>query len=116
MKLCKLLLAVVGATVLLGALVGTASAARLSNSSTTFRATWTSAEFSGGFGTPRCSLTLEGSLHSATIVKTRGSLVGYITRASVGPCVNGSATVLTATLPWHVQYDSFTGTLPSIAT
>jgi len=114
MKLCKLLLAVVGATVLLGALVSSASAARLSSSSQTFRATWTSAEFIGGFTAARCNLTLEGSLHNATIAKTVGSLIGYITRASVGPCPAGSATVLTATLPWHVQYKAFTGTLPSI--
>jgi len=113
MKLCKLLLAVVGATVLLGALVSTASATHLRSSTQSFRATWTRSEFTGGFVAARCNLTLEGSLHSATINKTAGSLIGYITRASVGPCESGSATVLTATLPWHVQYASFTGTLPS---
>jgi hypothetical protein len=116
MKLYKLLFAVVGATVLLGALVSTASANRLRNSATTTRATFASAEFSGGFGTTRCSLTLEGSLHSATITKTPEALIGYITRASVGPCPSGSATVNTSSLPWHVRYESFTGTLPNITT
>ncbi len=115
MKLYKLVFAVVGATVLLGALVTTASANRLSQSSSTLRATWTAAEFSGGFGTVRCSLTLEGSVHTRTITKTSGLLIGYITRASVGPCASGSATVLTASLPWHVRYNSFSGTLPSIS-
>ena len=115
MKLCKLLLAVVGATVLLGALVSTASANHLSSSTQSFRATWTSSEFIGGFGTVHCSLTLEGSLHSRTINKTVGSLIGFVTRASVGPCPSGSATILQATLPWHVQYAGFEGTLPRIS-
>ena len=113
MKLCKLLLAVVGATVLLGSLVASASATRLSNSSSTLRATFPTSEFVGAFGTTRCALTLEGSLHSRTITKTAGLLMGYITRATLGTCTAGSATVLTETLPWHVQYASFTGTLPN---
>lgn len=114
MKLCKLLLATAGATVLLGALVSTASANHLSSSSQSFRITWTSAESIGGFGTIKCSLTLEGSLHSRTITKTFGLLIGAINRASLGPCSEGSATILQASLPWHVQYASFTGSLPSI--
>jgi hypothetical protein len=96
------------------ALVSTATANRLRSSSSTFRATYGSAEFSGGFGTSRCSLTLEGSLHSATITKTAGALIGYITRTSVGPCSAGSATINTSSLPWHVRYESFSGTLPNI--
>lgn len=115
MKLCKLLLAVVGATVLLGALVSTASANHLSSSTQTFRGTWARAEFIGGFGTVSCSLTLEGSLHSRTISKTAGLLMGAVTRASVGPCSAGSATILQASLPWHVRYASFAGTLPTIS-
>ncbi len=115
MKLCKLLLAASGATIVLAALVSGASANRLSQSSSTLRATWTSAEFGGGFGTVRCSLTIESSLHSRTFTKTAGALAGYVTRASVGPCASGSATILAATLPWHLRYASFTGTLPSIS-
>jgi hypothetical protein len=114
MKLFKLLLSVAGATVLLGALVATASAGRLSSSSQTLRATFAAVRFSGGFGTTECALTLEGSLHSRTIAKTAGSLIGYITRAALGTCSRGSATVLTASLPWHVRYASFSGTLPNI--
>lgn len=116
MSWTRLLPAATLATVVLGALVGTASANRLSVSTSAFRDTWTSAEFSGGFGTIRCSLTLEGSLHSATFTKTAGALVGFITRASVGPCASGSATILAASLPWHVQYESFAGVLPEIET
>jgi hypothetical protein len=114
MKLFKLLLAVAGATVLLGALVSSASAARLSTSSQTLRAGFARVNFSGGFGTTECPLTLEGSLHTRTIAKTAGSLIGLITRAILGACIRGSATILTATLPWHVRYQSFTGTLPNI--
>ena len=32
----------------------------------------------------------------------------------LGACASGSATLLTETLPWHVQYASFAGTLPNI--
>lgn len=116
MKLFKLLLAVAGATVLLGALVSTASATRLRSTSPTLRANFPRVNFTGGFGTTECAVTLEGSLHSTTIVKTRGLLIGYITRAVIGGthCIRGSATVLNASLPWHVRYDSFSGTLPNI--
>jgi hypothetical protein len=69
----------------------------------------------GGFGFPsECALTLEGSLHSRTLVKTTGALIGYITRATLGTCSRGSATILSTSLPWHVRYASFSGTLPNI--
>jgi len=54
-------------------------------------------EFIWGFAGAKCNLTLEGSVHSATLTKTVGLLIGYITRASIGPCPTGSATLLTAT-------------------
>lgn len=114
MRSVKLSIAVVSATFVLFALVGVASANTLSVSSLAMRSTWTSAEFIGGFSTIRCAFTVEGSMHTRTTTKTAGALVGFITRASVGPCPSGSSTVLTATLPWHVQYSGFTGTLPSI--
>lgn len=116
MKLSKLLLATIGATVLLGALVGSASARSFSTSSQTLRAAFRTVTFRGAFGNIRCPVTLEGSLHSRTIAKVAGSLIGYITAAALGACESGSATILTATLPWHVRYASFTGTLPNIAT
>jgi hypothetical protein len=101
-------------SIVLGIWVGAASANRLRYSSTTWKSQFGFAEISGGFGSFRCSLTLEGSLHSATITKTPEALIGYVTRASIGPCPNGSATVNTSSLPWHVRYESFTGTLPNI--
>ena len=41
------------------------------------------------------------------------TLIGYITAAQVANCIRGSATVLTASLPWHVRYVGFIGRLPS---
>jgi hypothetical protein len=46
--------------------------------------------------------------------KVVGSLVGYITRATLGLCAVGRATILRETLPWHVQYSTFSGLLPNI--
>ena len=114
MKLSKLLLAVVGATIVLGAFVSTAAAGRISLSGTIANASWTRLNFSGGFGTMECEIILNKTLHSRTFAKVRGSLVGFITAANITRCSRGSATILRETLPWHVQYESFAGTLPSI--
>jgi len=113
MKLSKPLLAVVGATVLLGALVTSASAARLENSSQTNKYTWRRVNFRGGFGTVECEVTLAGSFHSRTFTKTV-QLIGYFTEAGVINCPRGGMTVNRASLPWHREYKSFTGTLPNI--
>ena len=97
---------------------GSASANRFSYSSQSFRIIWTSLTFSeaGGNFPISCPVTLEGSFHSATVAKVREALVGYITRASVNNagCSEGQATILRESLPWHVKYQSFTGTLPRI--
>ncbi|HEV7774718.1 MAG TPA: hypothetical protein VGO48_15665 [Conexibacter sp.] len=114
MKLSKLLLALVGATVLLGALVSSASAGRLSHSANTLNATYARMDFRGGLGTLECEVILNNTLHTRTITKTRLLLMGYITAANVNRCARGSATLLRETLPWHVRYDSFAGTLPNI--
>jgi hypothetical protein len=113
MKLCKMLLAVLGASVLLGALVGSASARSFSNSETSSTATFPLVEFSGGF-VVRCNVTLGQRLHARTQGKVLESLIGLITSATVGGCPSGSATILRETLPWHVRYNGFTGTLPNI--
>jgi hypothetical protein len=115
MKLVKSLVAVVGATVLLGALANAASAGSFSISNQTLRATFPRVNFSGGFGTTECAITLEESFHRGTIPKVRGALIGYLTRVTIAPrCIRGSATVLTETLPEHIRYRGFTGFLPSI--
>jgi hypothetical protein len=114
MKLCKLLLASVGATVLLGALVSSATARNYEISEQRMRGIFTNLEYHLPGATTRCALTVEGSLHTRTLPKVIGSLIGYITRVDLGVCSSGSATVLTSTLPWHVRYSGFAGLLPNI--
>jgi len=112
----RILFAAVVAAVTLGALVGVAGANRLSVSTRTFSATWSPMTFTGGgFATTRCNVTLAGSLHSSTFTKTVGSLVGYITGASINACSGGEARANDETLPWHIRYAAFTGTLPNIS-
>jgi hypothetical protein len=122
MKRCRLLLAMLGATTLIGVVVGTASARTFSVSSQTFRTVFEPRErleITGSFGTYRCALTLEGSLHARTIAKVASSLIGYISRSDMAECSSMGlleSRVLRETLPWHVRYRSFTGTLPNIST
>jgi hypothetical protein len=109
------------AVLLLLTFAAMASASRLqfrnSSGNTLWRGTWSELRFASGFGTVACQLTLEGSLHSNTIVKANGSLVGFVTGARSGGSCGGSysSTVLTGNLPWHVRYRFFTGALPNIS-
>ena len=111
----KLLLAALTAAITLGALVGTTSANRIALSNNTFRATWSRIRFIG-FASIECQVTMEGSFHSRTLAKVAEGLIGYVTRATVaeGACTGGSVRVLAATLPWHIRFESFSGTLPNI--
>lgn len=112
-----LLIAASAAAVMLLA-VGTASARRLEASAGNIQVVWSPLQF----GAPEigqnisCPVTIAGSFHSKTISKVSGQLVGYINRVIVGSaaCSEGSARALAETLPWHIQYNSFTGTLPNI--
>lgn len=113
MTYTKLLLAVAGATMLLGALCASASARNLSNSTNTIGATWARMDIGGGFGTVECEVTLGGTVPS-TIAKTVGGGAGSITAANVNRCSRGGATILGETLPWSIPYRSFAGTLPNI--
>ena len=115
MKACKLLLVAIGAALLLGGLVGAASARSFSTTSQTFRVAFRTVTARGLFGISNCPVTLEGSLHSRTIPKVNDTLMGYITRASLGTCgPEAMVTILTETLPWHVRYGFFNGALPNI--
>jgi hypothetical protein len=115
MKRVKLLLAATGTTVLLGALVSSASARNFSISNQDISAMWSEVSFEGAFGgRSGCHLTLEGSMHSRTSAKVAGSLVGYITRAILGRCEVGTGTILQERLPWHLRYSGFQGALPNI--
>lgn len=111
----KLVLAGLTATLLLAFSVGSASANRLSINQPRFRIAWSSLEFMTALATTvKCPVTLEGSFHSQTFAKVDSELLGYISRAAVGTCPRGSAIVLQETLPWHIAYKAFRGTLPVI--
>lgn len=111
----RLALAALAAVLVLGAAAGVASANRLSTSATSFTLTWRELYVPNTLEEPaRCPLTLSGSFHARTFTKVRELLVGYVNAAQTSICTGGEATVLTATLPWHLTYQSFAGTLPAI--
>jgi len=114
MRVLKLLVGLAAATMSFGILVGLATAGRLSSSSTRIKVVWTRLEYTGGFGTVECEVTLEGSMHARTSTKVLGALTGYVTAAVVSRCARGGATMLRETLPWHVTYAAFSGVLPNI--
>ncbi|HKG03466.1 MAG TPA: hypothetical protein VKB03_09805 [Conexibacter sp.] len=113
MRSCKFWIIGSAAGALLGLVAGAANAARLElPAGERFRVTWGPIEFAPPIGaTVRCNMTIEGSFHTRTIVKTLGSLIGQISRATMSGC---AGTVLAETLPWHVTYGGFAGTLPNI--
>jgi hypothetical protein len=111
------LLAMLAAAMILALIVSGASAGRLSISNRQIRATWASLEVLNNVTaeTLRCTLTIEGSFHSATLQKVASALLGYVSRASLDrTCSGGSVTIDQEGLPWHVAYTGFTGTLPSV--
>jgi hypothetical protein len=125
MRLLRIATALAAALVLAGA--ASSSAGRLSVSSQRFRVIWPTLTFRAAFAT-ECDVTLEGSFHTPTIAKVERTLIGYITRARAGVCAGGREMFLLTdteeleglptfnTLPWHVKYKAFTGTLPTIRT
>jgi hypothetical protein len=126
-RITQWLMATTAAALLLAAIAANTSARTLSNSNIFWRAEWSSLEFVGG-GTIRCRLTLEGSFHSRTIAKVARALIGAVSRVIFGhPCTGGEEWADNGTeaeplgtapnrLPWHLTYESFTGTLPNINT
>lgn len=101
--------------------VQAASANRLSTSESRVRVVWSSLRLIASEVTVECPITLEGSFHSATIRKVVGALVGLVSRASVrgasgaGNCTSGTTTIFQESLPWHIQYGGFGGTLPRLS-
>jgi hypothetical protein len=121
----RLLPAALAATVVLAAAVGQASARRLMFSEQTIRTAMMLRLEAAPAATTNCPVTLEGSFHSRTLSKVCGQLIGYITAAATNKlgCAVGQRTLFLAppdgtlentTLPWHVRFDSFEGTLPRI--
>ncbi len=60
-----------------------------------------------------CEVTRTLRLNSS-IAKTAGAAVGTVTEVTLRNCTGGVVRMLTAGLPWRINYVSFTGTLPSI--
>ena len=112
----KALMACLTVAVALLASVTASSANRISQTSRTYRATLTPLRITDDeLSTVSCNVTLEGSFHSSTFAKVAGALVGYVNRASLGsPCTGGTATLLRESLPWHMEYEGYRGTLPNI--
>jgi len=110
----KLTLIGLSAALLMATAVGIASAGRLSFSHAELvQARFAAIRFQiAGITGAECPVTLESSFHRTTFVKTVGALVGYVTRASIGRCITGSASILSETLPWHLQYGGFNEVLP----
>jgi len=113
LKLSKLMLVGLAAATLLSLTVGTASARNLSLGEQPYRIGWRPISIFAA-GAIRCNLTLDGSFHYRTIIKSAGALIGHVNRAILDTCTGGSATVLTNALPWHIRYASFTGMLPNV--
>jgi len=114
MRFTKLVLATTGIVVALGLLASAASAGEFEFSEVRLRATWARMNFTGGFGAVECEVVLEKELHTRGVPKVRESLIAFVRVANVIRCARGGATALRETLPWHVRYESFTGTLPAI--
>jgi hypothetical protein len=93
--------------------VQTASAGRLSSSSSTIRNTFRTLIVAAGEVADTCELTLEGSFHTRTIAKSLGALLGYVTRVETANCTSRT-TILRTNLPWHLTYEGFSGSLPNI--
>jgi hypothetical protein len=110
------LLAVVLTASLLALAAGSASATRLAFGEPTFRVAWAPMRFVVSGLTISCHVTLEGSFDHTTIAKVEGSRIGDVTRVSTESCSTPNVSVLTETVPWHVEYGAFTGTLPDIST
>ncbi len=120
----RILVSSIAVVVVLAASVGIANARRLEINSQFIRTTWSPIIFSGSGLRISCPLTIEGSFHSRTISKVCGQLIGYVTRAALTKtaCQGGNALILNgienapgaSTLPWHIRYNSFEGTLPAI--
>lgn len=102
------------AALVLALAVASSSAATFTLGPEAFSARWSSLTFELAGNRVACPVTLEGSFSSSSFTATAGTRIGSIARASLGTCSTGTATILTETLPWAVQYSSFTGTLPNI--
>ena len=118
----KLAIATLAATTLLAALTTTSPAREFETSEQRIRVVFRPLRLLSSSGdTVSCTVTLEGSFHYRTIRKVERSLIGYITKAIIATpnCVSSPEAgiriaALTETLPWHLTYVDFSGTLPNV--
>jgi hypothetical protein len=126
-KRTKLIIGGLTVAIALAAAVNTATARRIEVSEQRFLVLFRELTFEAFGNQVVCSVNIEGSFHSRTISKVSGQLIGYVTEAIVNghPCIrnNGWAlngverpqeTAAVQTLPWHILYLNFRGTLPTI--
>jgi len=113
-KCCKRGLASLVAAIFLAVTVSAAPARNLSVSEQAANIVWTPLELVMAGRSFRCNATLGARFHYRTMVKSDNALIGYINSATMNTCTGGSATILAATLPWHITYRGFSGTLPNI--
>lgn len=115
-----LLLAVMLA-LFLGAAAAHASRGLEAPEETRFSGSTRELTFSASVGSIICEVTAIGTVHR-TITKIRGALVGQVTDVRIGApatCRAGGGVrsvlgIRVLGLPWHIQYQSFVGTLPNI--
>ena len=121
-------IAAITATTTLLALLATAAPARnFSTSNQQFRVTWNELDFAAATSHGDVQCHARRLLPLQDHIKNVGRLIGYITSAAARrPCTNGEAWsangreahprlgTLANTLPWHLTYEAFVGTLPNI--
>ncbi len=123
MRWTKPLRAALAAACLLMLVAGSVGARNLSLTESEFQIQWAGLEFRNNIAAPPlvCPATLSGRFHARTFAKVSGALIGVVDNVSIfrngrttERCRGGGITILTESLPWHVTYGGFFGTLPSI--
>lgn len=118
---CRSSLTAALAVACLAAAASFASAARLSVSATRFSAAFPAWRVAARLRElplieATCAVTLNGTFHAATFAKVSGALLAPVVPGSIlASCSGAAATLLTETLPWHLRYGSFSGTLPNMS-
>jgi hypothetical protein len=117
----KLLVVALATSALVAALATAASARNFSITERRIRVVFNPWKYAGTATAVSCRVTLEGSFHCATIAKVLRALIGYISRATMESetCRSVEPTGITGlipqeSLPWHVTYEGFIGTLPRV--
>lgn len=113
----RLPVALMATAVLMVVAVGAASANTLSLSNARDTASWTAFEVTAGtLGAAKCEVIPIITFHHGTFTKTAGTLIGVVEAVRIKNCTIGQIADIAATLPWHVRYSGFTGTLPNMTT